>query len=30
MKEQALEIGITNYSHEALKDKYLELFDSLK
>ena len=29
MKEQALEIGITNYSHEALKDKYLELFDSL-
>ena len=29
MKEQALEIGITNYSHEVLKDKYLELFNSL-
>lgn len=30
MKKQALEIGITSFSHEALKHKYLELFESLK
>ena len=29
IKEKALEIGISNYSYEVLKDKYLELFDSL-
>lgn len=30
IKQQALDIGISNYSQEVLKDKYLELFDSLK
>jgi len=30
LKEQALEIGVNSFSPEVLKDKYLELFDSLK
>lgn len=29
VKKQALDIGIENFSPEVLKDKYLELFDSL-
>jgi len=29
MKKQALEIGVEHFSSEILKDKYLELFDSL-
>lgn len=30
IKQQALDIGIESFSPEILKDKYLELFDSLK
>lgn len=30
MKQKALDIGIESFSPEILKDKYLELFDSLK
>ncbi|MFM7978890.1 MAG: hypothetical protein ACKPKO_06200, partial [Candidatus Fonsibacter sp.] len=30
IKQQALDIGVESFSSEILKDKYLELFDSLK
>ena len=30
IKQQALDIGVESFSPEILKDKYLELFDSLK